>query len=186
MRERLSEQELQEHREKAASIAGKTYFIYMFREIESHKPIYIGRTRYVGRRMTEHRKALGDEKNYAPIYVYMRENNLQFFEDVEVVICDYVQDGALAVKREAELIEKHKDTVLNLQKIDTRQHNTDPRHKPVICITTGERFWAMKPACERYNVSRYLLRKAIENKEPISSGEYFDWLDEYVPVWKVE
>lgn len=186
MNKRLTLEELQQHREIASKKAGNTYFVYVFREINTQKIIYVGVTRYIGRRLAEHRKALKDNTCYTAIYVYMRANNLEFFKDVEVTIVDHCDHRGLAAQRESSIILKHRSTVLNQQKFDSRAHNTDPRHKAVRCVTTGEEFWAMKPVTEKFKVSRYLLRKAIENNKPIHSGEYFEFIDDYIPKWDID
>ena len=164
-------------KKESAKLAGQASFIYLFKEIKTNKIIYVGCTRYVGRRLTEHKTSLLDETNRASIYLYMRENNLQFFRDVEFTIVDYIQDRGQAQIIESQLIDKYKSTVLNTVKYDTRKYNTDPRFKKVRCITTGEEFWAVQPVLEKYKVSRYMLDKAISNKEPIHSGEVFEYIE---------
>ena len=164
-------------KKESAKLAGQASFIYLLREIKTNKIIYVGCTRYVGRRLTEHKSSLLDEKNRAAIYMYMRENNLKFFVDVEFNIVDYIQDREQAQIIESQLIDKYKATALNTIKYDTRKYNTDPRFKKVRCVTTGEEFWAVQPVLEKYNVSRYLLDKAITNQEPIHSGEVFQSIE---------
>lgn len=164
-------------KKESAKLAGQASFIYLLREIKTNKIIYVGCTRYVGRRLTEHKSSLLDEKNRAAIYMYMRENNLKFFVDVEFNIVDYIQDREQAQIIESQLIDKYKATALNTIKYDTRKYNTDPRFKKVRCVTTGEEFWAVQPVLEKYNVSRYLLDKAITNQEPIHSGEVFQYIE---------
>lgn len=163
-------------KQESALLAGSAKFIYLFKEIKTGKIIYVGQTRYLGRRLTEHRKGINDIKNHASIYLYMRENNLKLFTDVEVVIVDYTQDRQQAEKIEAELIDKYSDTVLNTVKYDTRKYNTDPRFKKVLCVDTGEIFWAVKPVLEKYNISRYFLDKAINNGTEIA-GHIFKYIE---------
>lgn len=163
-------------KQEAAKLAGQTYFIYTLREIKSGTVIYVGRTRYMGRRLTEHRGSLADPENHAGIYEYMREHDLQFFVDVEVCIVDYKQKREEATQRETELIQLYKDTVKNTVLVDTRKYNTDPRFRKVRCITTGEEFWAVNPVLEKFGMSRYLLVKAIENKTEIC-GHKFEWIE---------
>lgn len=156
-------------KQESAKLAGSTKFIYLFKEIKTGKVIYVGQTKYLGRRLNEHRQAISDTKNHTAIYLYMRENNLQLFKDIEICIVDYTQDREKAELIETSLINKYKDTVLNIVKYDTRKYNTDPRFKKVKCIETGEIFWAVKPVLEKYNISRYFLDKAIKNKTKIAN-----------------
>ena len=149
-------------------------YVYLFEEIKTGKINYVGTTRYIGRRLHEHRESLKD--NTAPIYVYMREHNLQFFKDVIIKIVDFCESREEAAKVEQSYIEKYKDTVQNLVKLDTRKYCTDPRWRKVWCVTTNERFNCIKLACEKAKTSRYKLMKASENREYIN-GLYFEFID---------
>lgn len=152
-----------------AKLAGSTRFIYVFKEIKTGKIIYVGQTRYLGRRLNEHRDSLKDTTLHTSIYVYMREHQLEFFRDVEIDIVGYTQDIDEASKLESEFIKKYQDTVQNVVSYDTRKYNTDPRLRKIRCIETGDEYWAMKPVMEKYNISRYLLDKAIKNKTKIAN-----------------
>ena len=155
--------------------AGNTYYTYLMKDSENQVR-YVGCTRYLGRRINEHINALINRKFSQGIYAYMFENNLHFFSDIVFEVVGRFYTRAEAQSLEAQLICKYSTTTQNIQKYDTRKHNTDTRLKPVKCITTGESFWALKPCCEKFNVSRYLLVKAIENNKPIHSGELFEFI----------
>lgn len=155
--------------------AGNTYYVYTIKDLFGNVR-YVGYTRYLGRRINEHINALANRQFSQGIYAYMFEHNLQFFEDMVFEIVARVYSREDAQKIEANLILIHSATAQNIQKYDTRKHNTDTRLKPVKCVTTGETFWAIKPCCEKFNISRYLLVKAIENNKPISTGELFEYL----------
>ena len=157
-----------------AILASKARYIYLFREIKTQKVLYVGCTKYLGRRLHEHRTAINNPKNYTAIYMYMREHNLKFFEDVEIVIVQHVFGQEEAQKVEAEYIAKYKDTVLNEIKWDTRKYNTDPRIRKVIDKTTGKIYWCVKEAFEDIGTTRYLLDRAIKKQEPID-GRLFDY-----------
>lgn len=157
--------------QEKAKLAAQTKFIYIFREIKTNKVIYVGQTKFLGRRLNEHRTAL-KEKNYAGIYVYMRENNLEFFKNVEVVIVGYTQSREEACKLEAELIKRYATTVQNNVKYDTRKYNTDPRFRQVECVETGEIFGAITFLMEKLNLSRYHINKAIMANKPIYGFHY--------------
>lgn len=163
------------NKQEAALRAGSVLFLYLFKEIKSGKVIYVGQTRYLGRRFNEHLSSLKDLKNHAAIYEYMRNNNLEFFRDVEISVIARCFDRTEIEALETEYINKYSDTIQNTVKIDTRKYNTDPRFKKVRNITTGEVFWAVQPVMEKYNVSRYLLEKAINTKTPIA-GCLFEWV----------
>lgn len=155
-----------------AMMAGQTYFVYGFLEVSTDNIIYIGVTRYVGRRLNEHRNGLKNTKNYTAIYVYMREHNLEFFRDVKVVILDYIIGRQNAQNLESDYIKKYSNTALNKVKIDTRKYNTNPTWKKVVCVTTGEIFSNVKSACEKFNTSRYLLNQAIIKNTDINGFRF--------------
>lgn len=164
------------NKKEAADRAGSVLYLYLFKEVKTGKVIYVGQTRFLGRRITEHIRALKDLRNYAAIYVYMRNHNLEFFRDVEISIIFRGFDRAKMEALETEYINKYSTTVQNMIKVDTRKYNTDPRFKKVRCITTGEVFWAVNPVLEKYNISRYFLEKAIRNKTEIA-GCLFEFVE---------
>lgn len=164
------------NKREAAKLAGQTVFIYLFREIKTGKIIYVGQTKYIGRRLNEHRASLADIHNHKGIYHYMRDNNLEFYRDVEICIVREVFGRDLASKIESEYIEKYKDTVQNIVTVDSRKYNTDPRLKKVRNVTTGEVFWAVQPVMEKYKISRYFLDKAIKRKDVIA-GCLFEYVE---------
>lgn len=164
------------NKKEAADRAGSVLYLYLFKEVKTGKVIYVGQTRFLGRRITEHIRALKDLRNYAAIYVYMRNHNLEFFRDVEISIIFRGFDRAEMEALETEYINKYSTTVQNMIKVDTRKYNTDTRFKKVRCITTGEVFWAVNPVLEKYNISRYFLEKAIRNKTKIA-GCLFEFVE---------
>ena len=155
-----------------ALLAGQATFIYLFKEIASSNIIYVGCTRYMGRRLTEHKGAINDPKNYAGIYVYMRENNLKLFEDVEIVIVEYMQDREKAQLRETALIEQYAATVKNNVKYDTRKYITDPRFLKVQCTNTGTIYPCVKSVMEELNITRYKLDKAMKEGKAINGNTF--------------
>lgn len=146
-------------------------FVYLFVERGSGKVFYVGTTRYVGRRMNEHRRDLKRNK-YTPLYVYMRDNDLELFRNVDVQLVELVRSRDEAAKLEAAYIERYKDTVVNVVKLDTRKYSTDPRYLKVRCVDTGEVFHAVSAACTKIGVSRYKLTKAIESGAKINGYKF--------------
>lgn len=156
-----------QERAKTANV----FFVYLFEEVSTKTIFYVGVTRYVGRRMNEHRRDKGRIKRN-PLYVYMRDNDLELFRNVEVRLVAFAHSREEANKLEAEYIERYKDTVTNTVKFDTRKYCTDPRYLKVRCITTGEEFHAVSPVCEKYGITRYKLVKAIENGTEINGLKF--------------
>lgn len=162
-------------KQERAKKAGQVLFVYTLNETKTGNVIYVGVTRYLGRRMAEHVRS--QETTKAAIYVYMREKGIKLFSGVTLTVVDKVFGREEANKIETELISKHKATAQNGIVYDTRKYNTDPRHHKVRCITNGKEYWAVKPVTEEYNVTRYKLDKAIRNKTPIHSGELFEYIN---------
>lgn len=149
-----------------ASMADIT-FIYTFVERASGKVFYVGQTRHVGRRMNEHRRDL-KRCQHTPLYVYMRDNNLELFRNVDVCLVGYAKTRAEAAQMEADLIERYRETVVNVVKFDSRKYSTDPRYLKVRCVDTGETWHAVAAACEHFGLTRYKLTKAIERGQPVN------------------
>lgn len=162
-----------QERSKMANV----FFVYLFEEVETKKVFYVGVTKFIGRRMNEHKRdrSVGRGKR-TPLYVYMRDNDLELFKNVEVRLVGYTHDRVEASRMESEYIKKYADTVQNLVKTDTRKYSTDPRYRKVRCITTGETFHAVKPVCDKYKISRHHLVKFIERGEEID-GLKFEFIE---------
>ena len=71
----------------------KQYFIYLFRVKKTREVIYVGSTKAIGKRLNEHRRAFREPKHQLPIHIYMKENHLKLFDDVEVCIVEYLSEG---------------------------------------------------------------------------------------------
>lgn len=158
-----------------ATKAGQTYYVYLLVETETNAVIYVGQTRYLGRRINEHISSTLDSKNHAPLYIYLRGRRLALFEGVDVKVIARVFSRQESEIKESELIEKYKDTCLNKVKLDTRRYNTDPRHKKVKCVTDGREWWAVAPAEQDTGISRYKIEKSIKTKTPVN-GLQFEWV----------
>ena len=158
---------------KERSKLANVFFVYLFEERKTKKIICVGMTKYVGRRMREHKTDMLRKNNN--LYVYMRDNDLELFKNVDVKLVDFCKTREEAAQKESELIKKYHDTVKNLVTLDTRKYSTDPRYLKVKCLTTGELFYAVAPVIKKFNVSRYKLFKAIKNKQAIN-GFMFDFV----------
>lgn len=154
-----------------ADMANNVCFIYLFVETETDTVFYVGSSKMIGRRLNEHRRDL-KRPSRTPLYIYMRDHNLELFKNVEVRIVAYAKTREEASDIESEYIERYKATVTNVIKHDSRKYSTDPRYLKVRCVTTGEIFHAVKPVCEKYKVSRYLLTKAIRRGEAINGFKF--------------
>ena len=146
-------------------------FVYLFERTDTKEVFYVGVTKYVGRRLNEHRRDLKRVKT-TPLYVYMRDNDLELFKNVEVRLVAYCNSRDDANLIEAEYIEKYKNTVVNFIELDTRKYLTDPRWIKIKCVDTNEIFNDVMSCCRKFNVTRYKLMKAIDNNQAINNHKF--------------
>lgn len=151
---------------KQRSLMANVVFVYLLVTCDTDTVFYVGTTRCVGRRLNEHRNYLL-RSHRTPLYVYMRDHDLELFRNVYVKLVAYARSREEAAQIETAYIERYKDTVTNVIKHDSRKYSTDPRYIKVRCVDTGQIWHAVKPAARAFGISRYKLTKAIERGELI-------------------
>lgn len=161
-------------------------YIYLFREKKSRKVIYVGRTRIPMRRFKEHEQALATSTS--PLYQYMRDNNLLFYRDIELVLVEFVDSGeADANEREQYYTLLYHDSVLNVHLGDDRSGQWSSRNRAVQCVTDGKIYRSVAEATAHYGITTlydHLLRGAR-----LKSGLVFKYVDDETvldAVWAIQ
>lgn len=155
------------------------YYIYLFREIESQKVIYVGSTRTIGARINEHRRGFREEKRRQPIHRYMLANHLELFKDVEIAIVDTANSKEEALQKETEYTERFKDSVANIWKGEEKSILNTTVRKPVSTPDGKQCYSSMREAADALGITRHQVYKLVEKGELVEtdvSGMYVNEL----------
>lgn len=157
----------------------KQYFIYLFREKQTGKVIYVGSTRAIGKRLNEHRRALREPKHMLPIHVYMKEQNLKLFDDVEVCIVEFLQDVSRekALEVESEYFFKYRDTLKNVRPAEIRSGEYSVRNKAVRCLNDGKEFFSIRQAADYYGLNRVTIMNHLNHGSKTKTGLVFEYIN---------
>lgn len=158
----------------------KQYFIYLFRVKKTREVIYVGSTKAIGKSLNEHRRAFRELKHQLPIHIYMKENHLKLFDDVEVCIVEYLSEGTeeQALELEAKYYYKYKDTIKNTRPAEIRSGEFSVRNKSVRCLNDGKEFISIRKAAEYYGMNRVTLMYHLNKGTILKSGLVFEYLNQ--------
>ena len=154
------------------------YYIYLFRVKKTGTVIYVGSCKSVGKRMNEHRRAFREPSRELPIHKYMKANNLKLFDDVEVVIVEFLNNTTKekALEVEAQYYYKYKDTIKNTRPAEIRSGVYATRNKPVRCVTDGKEFISIRKAAEYYGVDRSTIIYHLNKGRKLYKGLTFEYI----------
>ena len=129
---------------------------YIYCILENGTPIYVGCTYNIGKRITEHiMGATHIMKKQQPIHKHMYEKGIENFEFKILKKDDFI-DREDMYRLEAEYINKlgtYKSGLnFNAGGNMTGEGTRNPNARPIICITTGERFNCIQEACYKYGL----------------------------------
>lgn len=155
------------------------YFIYLFREKKTGKVIYVGSTKAIGKRLNEHRRAFREEGRMLPIHVYMKEQGLKLFDDVEVCIVEFLQNVSKedALEVEARYYFKYRDTLKNVRPAEIRNGEYSARNKAVKCLNDEKEFLSIRQAAEYYKLNRTTIMNHLNHGSTIKSGLVFEYIN---------
>ena len=156
----------------------KQYFIYLFRVKKTQEIIYVGSCKAIGNRLNEHRRAFRDSKHELPIHSYMKQHGLKLFDDVEVVITEYLSDATKddALSKEAEYYYKYRDTLQNTRPAEIREGEFSPRNKPVRCMSDNKEFISIRQAADHYNLDRVTIMNHLNKGSILKNGLVFEYV----------
>lgn len=159
------------------------YLVYLFREKESGKVIYVGSSARPAARMKEHVATLeGRKPTNMKVYDYMRENNLELYKDVEVVWVDRADDDVSLRELEAEYYFKYEGTVLNDRPAEDRNGEHNPKRKGVRCLDDGKEFSSVLQCSKYYGIPRTTLTNHLKGrrKKFKNTNLRFEYIDRNV------
>lgn len=163
------------------------YYIYLLQEKTTNNILYVGRTKFPMRRFQEHKKAI--KTSSAPLYKYIRENDLKLYDDINVIITEFIpNDEIVANEREQYYTDLYKDTVLNVYLGDKRDFEYSNLNKPIQCITDGKIYSSIKQVFETYTGVTNLYSH-LQYGTRLKNGlvfRYVDGVDNSDKVWKIE
>lgn len=157
------------------------YLIYLFKEKETGKVIYVGCSSRPSERMKEHIQAAEKRKptNMA-IYKYMWEHDLEFYRDIEVVWTDCAETRDEGYALEEQYYWKYADTVLNDRPGENRNGSHNPKRRSVKCLNDGRVFKTVTECSEFYGKARTTVNSVVAGNKPYTwiNGEkyYFEYL----------
>lgn len=164
--------------------SSKVYYIYLFREKESQKVIYVGSSARPMERIKEHiQVSEGRKESNQAIYKYMKSNNLELIKDVEIVWVERVGDKEEALKLEADYFYRYKETVLNDRPSEDRNGEYNPKRRKVKCLNDGKIFNTVTECALYYGKGRTTINnilKGYDNKRyTIINNEkyYFEYVN---------
>lgn len=150
------------------------YLVYLLKEKATDNVIYVGSSSRPCERMKEHLLALkGVKPSNQRIYSYMRENNLDFYKDVEIIWVDGANNRDEMLKLEAEYYELYKDTVLNDRPAEDRNGGFNPKRRAVKCLTDGREFKTVSECAKFYNMRRTTLSGILNGHNSNTTGLKF-------------
>lgn len=145
---------------------------YLYCIQENGKPIYVGCTQNLSKRIAEHiQGALHTSPKQQPIHKYMQEKGIANFE-FKVLRCHDFADNNEMFKAEAEYIEKFNTYAEGFNYNEggngTGIENKNPNARRIRCINSGEEFDTIQRACWKYNLgitemSSHLTGKRYQN-----------------------
>ena len=147
--------------------SSRVYYIYLFREKNTGKVIYVGSSARPMERIKEHIQCAEFRKktkynNHQKIYLYLRDNNLKLIKDVEIVWVERVEDKEESLRLEAEYFHKYKDTVLNDRPAEEMDGSNNPKRKKVVCVNTGEVFDTVTECANYYGKGRSTITRVLQ------------------------
>ena len=130
--------------------------------------------------MNEHRRAFRDPSHELPIHRYMKEQGLKLFDDVEVVIVEFLNNTTRekALEVEAQYYFKYKDTVKNTRPAEIRSGVYSSRNKPVRCVNDGKVFISIRKAADYYGVDRSTVMYNLNKGRKLYNGLLFEYVNE--------
>lgn len=162
---------------------GIMYLVYLFREKKSGKVIYVGSSARPAARMKEHvASAEGQKPSNMKLYGYMRDNNLKFYKDVEVVWVDRAENEKEMRDLEALYYYKYEETLLNDRPAEYRNGECNPKRKGVRCLDDGMEFNSVLQCSEYYGIPRTTLTNHLtgRRKKFRNSNLRFEYIDRNV------
>ena len=157
------------------------YIIYLFKEKETGKVIYVGCSSRPSARMKEHIQAAeGRKRSNMAIYKYMNENDLEFYRDIEIVWVDCAETAEEGEAIEEQYYWKYADTVLNDRPGENRDGKYNPKRRAVKCLNDGNVFDTVTACAEFYGKGRTTINRVLAKETPytwINNEKYhFEYL----------
>lgn len=152
------------------------YLVYLLREKQTGKVIYVGSSARPAARMKEHVHSLNGKKKLSehfPLYDYMREHSLRFYKDVVVEWVDVAKDKPSMLALEEQYYYQYKDTVLNDRPAEDRTGEFNPKRRIVKCLTDGKEFETVSACAEYYGYARTTLSCILHGKRRNKLGRKF-------------
>jgi len=134
------------------------YLIYLFKEKSNNTVFYVGSSARPSARMKEHLLCLnGSKQNNQKVYSYMKERNLQFYKDVEVIWVDCAESRQEMYNLEAQYYYKYKETLTNDRPAENRNGQFNPKRRKVRCKSENKTFNSLIECAKHYNIPRTTL-----------------------------
>lgn len=151
------------------------YLVYLFKEKESGKIIYVGSSSRPSARMKEHHHQLNGMKKPSNIHKYMNEKGYKFYKDVEVIWVDSAENREEMLKKEEEYFYKFIDSVKNERPAENMSGKYNPRRRKVKCLNNGKVFDTISECAKYYNKGRTTICRVLtkEVKYTYVNGEKY-------------
>ena len=152
------------------------YLVYLLKEKRSENVIYVGSSARPSARMKEHIATLkGKKPSNQKLYAYMRDNELEFYKDVEVIWVDCGNDKYEALELEEKYYYIYEDTLLNDRPAENRTGSFNPKRRVVKCLDDGKVFNTVSECASYYGLKRTTLSNVLHGYKSNKTGLRFEF-----------
>lgn len=119
----------------------------------------------------------------------MRDNNLELYRDINIIITEFITDEELANKREQHYTQKFQNTVLNIHLGNDRSGEYSHRRKMIKCLNDNKIYNSINEAKQAYpNLTN--LSSHLQYGTRLKNGLVFQYVrgnnDNVSKVWKIK